>query len=707
MVDRADPGGGGDGRGDSAMTIIEGATEARPKKTKPRRIAVVPVFNEEPTVVAVLEELTHLVDEIVVVDDGSTDRSREVILEWSLGRQGVHTILFDKNAGLSAAYYAAFREIGTRLSASEIDAEDLVITVDADGQHDPGDLDRLTARVTEDGFDAAVARRDMSDYSFVKRFGNASLSWWASLWAGTRLYDVESGFRVFRAGPLVEALRYYHGYRYSETVEVAVVLPRLGYTLANDVSVPVPVQRSRTRIMDGVIDALAMIGAWWRVFAGRHKPADMPKWSIYVVPVLAMLALGFILGDILVHRLYLASDSMHNYAHVWYLSDEIFHHATIPLRISLLDDGKAVTFPYAIAPYLAGAIAYPVLGNWAVSLLMGVAIIGTIWAGGVVRPTMRDPWMIALFVLNPFFLDAVFAFQFASLWSAAFFFLFIAAFEREKNIPAGVLMWLSVSSQPLIGSLAVAVYGVGTLVLHRERFTRLLAVGIPTGVALLPIYYMTSLTPSLTDNATGFIRTTLSSIAERSTYFAAPFILSAAAPLLRRYYRPALSFGVVVAVLGILFLGGVVRFYRSPGGYYGVLHTSSDVYAEYFASPSFQPGATYRVLEPSEREDGMYRFIQHRAVLSNEFFTESTMHRSWSTQQYGCYAAYKSIQYVVVESAWEQRTGQNEGDLVRSLVSDGKASVAYTDPSGRFAVYNIEPFVAGQTKPSSLSECSL
>ena len=34
----------------------------------------------------------------------------------------------------------------------------------------------------------------------------------------------------------------------------------LGYTLANDVSVPVPVQRSRTRIMDGVIDALAMVG---------------------------------------------------------------------------------------------------------------------------------------------------------------------------------------------------------------------------------------------------------------------------------------------------------------------------------------------------------------------------------------------------------------------------------------------------------------
>jgi hypothetical protein len=689
------------------MTILEGAREAPTKKTKPRRIAVVPVFNEEPTVVGVLEELTHLVDEIVVVDDGSTDRSREVILDWSLGRQGVHTILFDVNQGLSAAYYAAFREIGARLGAGEIDADDLVITVDADGQHDPADLDRLTARCTEEGYDAAVARRDMSDYSFVKRFGNASLSWWATLWAGCRLYDVESGFRVFRAAPLVEALRYYHGYRYSETVEVAVVLPRLGYKLSNDVSVPVPVQRSRTRIMDGIIDALAMPAAWWRVFAGRHKPADMPAWSIYVVPVLALLAIMFAAGDIMAHGLYLASDSMHNYAHVWYLSDEIFHHGTVPLRISLLDAGDAVMFPYAIAPYTAGALAYPVLGNWVVSLLFVIAALGVIYTAGIVRPAMRDPWLVALFVLNPFFIDAVFAFQFASMWSCLFFFLFVHAFERERNVTAGVLMWLCVSSQPMIGSLAVGGYGIAILMLHRERARRLLAVGVPAGIALLPIYYMTSLTPALSDNAGAFVRSTAGSIVSRGTFFAAPFVLSWAAPWLRRYYRPALAFGCVAAVSGVLFMGGVVRFYRSPSGYYGAFHWSSDAYAEYFASDSFQPGATYRVLEPSEREDGMYRFIKNRAVLATEFFTESTMHRNWSAEQYGCYAAYKGIDYVVVEKAWEERNHLNEGELVRSLVGDGKASVAYSDPGGRFSVYNMEPFVGGYAKPDSLSECHL
>jgi len=244
------------------MTTFESVAPAPAKRTTPRRIAVVPVYNEEPTVIRVLEELLPLVDEIVVVDDGSVDRSRELICEWALDNRRIHTILFDQNRGLSAAYYAAFQEIAGQIRAGNLDESDLVITVDADGQHDPADLDRLTQRVTRDGFDAAVARRDLSGYSFIKRLGNNSLSWWATFWAGTRLYDVESGFRVFRAGPLIEAIKYYHGYRYSETVEVAVVLPRLGYTLANDVLVPVPVQRSRTSIRDGVIDALAMIGAW-------------------------------------------------------------------------------------------------------------------------------------------------------------------------------------------------------------------------------------------------------------------------------------------------------------------------------------------------------------------------------------------------------------------------------------------------------------
>ncbi len=684
------------------------ASSLRPPGNTHRRIAVMPVYNEEATVVSVLQRLEPLVDEIVIVDDGSTDRSRERIAGWAEERPHVHFVYYDDNRGMSAAYYAAFTDIGRRLRAGEVSADDLIITVDADGQHEPSDLDVLTGKLTGEGYDAVIARRDLSTYTAFKRFGNWVLSLWASFWAGCRLYDVESGFRVFRVGPLLDALQYYKGYKYSETVEVAVVMPRLGYRVCNDLMVQVPVFRSRTRVTDGVIDVLAMVAAWWRVVAGRNRPPGMPAWSIYILPALALLALVFISADMLVNPLFLASDSMHSYAHVWYISEQLFNHASLPLRIGLLDSGRASTFPYAFPVYLVGAVLYPLLGDWAVTLLMVVAVVGTVWTAGLVRPVMRDPWFLLLFLLNPLFIDAIYGFQFASLWSAVFFFSFVWAFERQRYLLTAGLLWLTVATHPVIGAAAVGAYGLCLLTFDRGRLRPLITIGIPISIALIPIYYMELLTPSVRENSFFTIgSSTVLSIIERGTFLAMPFALSALAPQIRRLYRPVLAAGMVTAVVGVVALSGVIRYERAPGGYYGIIHHSSNVYAEFFRSPEFQPGAVYRVLEPTEREDGMYRFIKHGAVLSNEFFNESVFRRPWTQSQYACYGAFKGIDFVVAEKVYVKRYGNSEQDLLRTLVSDGRAIIVYNDPAGRFTVYDVRAFISEQTKPHSLNECGV
>jgi glycosyltransferase involved in cell wall biosynthesis len=230
-----------------------------------RRIAVVPAYNEEPTVAQVLETLSPLVDELVVVDDGSTDRTRSVIEAWLPGHPHVRLLAFDQNQGMSAAYYKAFTDLRRRLHAGELDPDDLVFTIDADGQHDLSVLDRIQRQAEDEGLDALLVQRDLSTYPRYKRAGNWVMSTWATLWAGSRLYDVESGYRVFRLAALADALDYYRGYRYTETVEVAVVLCRLGYKVRNDVLVPVPVYRSRTRMKDALLDLTMMPVAFWRV----------------------------------------------------------------------------------------------------------------------------------------------------------------------------------------------------------------------------------------------------------------------------------------------------------------------------------------------------------------------------------------------------------------------------------------------------------
>ena len=238
-----------------------------------RRIAVVPAYNEEPTVVAVLDELYRHVDELVVVDDGSTDGTRREIERWLPGHDRAQLLVHDVNRGMSEAYVLALTSLRERLHRGDLSPNDLVFTVDADGQHDLAVLDELVERTIAEGLDAMLARRDLSYHGAYKRFGNSVVSGWASLWAGRRLHDVESGYRIFRLGSLAHALDFYSGYKYSETVEVAVVMSRLGYRVRNDHVVPVPVSRSRTQLRDAIIDMAVIPVAAARVW--RHEePAD-------------------------------------------------------------------------------------------------------------------------------------------------------------------------------------------------------------------------------------------------------------------------------------------------------------------------------------------------------------------------------------------------------------------------------------------------
>ncbi|MDQ1512131.1 MAG: peptidoglycan-N-acetylglucosamine deacetylase [Actinomycetota bacterium] len=239
-----------------------------------RRIAIVPAYNEEPSVVAVLDELYRAVDELVVVDDGSTDGTRAAIQGWLPGHDRCRLLWHDVNRGMSEAYILALTTLRDRLDAGELSPNDLVFTVDADGQHDLAVLDELVHTTIDEGLDAMLARRDLSYHGPYKKLGNALLSGWASVWAGTRLHDVESGYRIFRLGSLAHALDFYTGYKYSETVEVAVVMSRLGYRVRNDHLVPVPVSRSRTRLRDAVIDLAVIPVAAARVWHRERRPED-------------------------------------------------------------------------------------------------------------------------------------------------------------------------------------------------------------------------------------------------------------------------------------------------------------------------------------------------------------------------------------------------------------------------------------------------
>jgi hypothetical protein len=250
------------------------------------------------------------------------------------------------------------------------------------------------------------------------------------------------------------------------------------------------------------------------------------------------------------------------------------------------------------------------------------------------------------------------------------------------------------------------VYALCLLAFDRAKVRRLALISVPVAVALAPVLWMTMLTPSVRENS---LRTVILSVLDvlprRGTILMVPFLFTVLTPYLDRLYRPALGLVAGGLVAGVLLATGPFHFHK--GGYYGAVHFSTNVYAGFFQSAQFQPGATYRVLEPNEREDGMYRFIQHGAVLSNEFFSESIFRQNWVEPQYACFVAFKAIDYVVLETAYLHQFGYNEGGLLQSLVGSGRAELAYVDPGGKFNVYDVRRFATEQPKPASLRECGM
>lgn len=696
------------------MTTIAREAPSRPRPTGPRRVAVMPAYNEAKTIIPVLDRLLPLADELIIVDDGSVDNTRELVQAWSADRPNVRFISFPQNRGMSAAYYRAFEEVGRRVDMGELSADDIILTVDADGQHRPEDVDELIAHMRENRLDAVIARRDMAVYTLYKKIGNFFISMWASLWAGIWLMDVESGYRAFRAGALLTALRYYKGYRYSETVEVAVILARLGYRVDNkDFVVPVPLFRSNTRLKDLVIDIAAMPAAAWRLEARRGAPAGINQSLVYYLPLTVVALLAVMAATVLQRSLFITNDSMQHYSHVWWISDQLFHHASLPLHFKLVDSGDATTFPYGFVPYLTAAALRVPLGDWAVTLLMVTGWLGIVWAAGMARQQLRDPWLALLFVLNPFFIDALYSFQFAAVWATFFFLLFIWAFERGSTAKARVgavaLLWLSVSSHPALGLVATGVYGVYLLWQDRSRFKSYLAVCAMAAPFVAPFVYMTLSTPAAGESSTlTLLGSQGEAVLRRGSVLFFPLLAPYLAGFVRRNYLLVLPIVFAVSLAALAITSGLVRWDDyNRGGYPGVFHAADEAYNGFFASAEFEQGKHYRVLPPTDREEGAYAFIRHGAVLTNGFFSESWLRRDWTEEQFACYAAYKGMDFDVIEAAYSRSYKKNEAGLLEQLVRDKRASVAYSDPEQRFTVYDVRPLVKATPKPGSLDACGL
>ena len=197
-----------------------------PVVSDPERLVLIPAWNEEATVADVVVAARSLLGcEVLVIDDGSSDRTSEVAR-----RAGAMVVSHPFNLGVGAAI-----RTGMRVAAQQ--GRRHVIQLDADGQHEPADAKRLLDRVESDDADLVVGSRFAADGSgyHVSRARGAMmrlLSRTISRRVGVRIDDTTSGFRAFGPRALELFRRNYPTQYLSDTVEALLLASDAGLRIA-------------------------------------------------------------------------------------------------------------------------------------------------------------------------------------------------------------------------------------------------------------------------------------------------------------------------------------------------------------------------------------------------------------------------------------------------------------------------------------------
>ena len=185
-----------------------------------RGLAIVPAFNEEKSIAAVIRELHDAEPEldVIVIDDGSSDRTAAVAAE-----SGAQVVSLPYNVGIGGAVQTGYQYAVKH-------GFDLAVQVDGDGQHDPLEIARLVEPVLDDRADMVVGSRFAPGGGYrgtpPRRVGIHLFAAIVSLIVRARVTDTTSGFRaVNRKAIELFASDYPHDY---PEVEATVLLVRRG-----------------------------------------------------------------------------------------------------------------------------------------------------------------------------------------------------------------------------------------------------------------------------------------------------------------------------------------------------------------------------------------------------------------------------------------------------------------------------------------------
>jgi glycosyltransferase involved in cell wall biosynthesis len=250
-----------------------------------KTIAIIPAYNEESTIRDVIKSTSQFVDEILVINDGSIDKTSEVAS--NAGATIIDNIV---NRGLGKTIKRGYEEAIKR-------GADIVVQIDADGQYDPKEIPKLIQPILDNQADLVLGSRLDNlkyDMPWLKKQGNKAFTGLLRMLTGADIKDGQTGFRATRK-EVLETLEIHGDFTYTQ--EMIVKVSNEGWRIAN---VPVDFyQRSsgESRLMSGPLSY-----AWraWIIIIRTIRDYDPLKF--FGLPGIVLIIAGLLLGAAILYK---------------------------------------------------------------------------------------------------------------------------------------------------------------------------------------------------------------------------------------------------------------------------------------------------------------------------------------------------------------------------------------------------------------------